>query len=358
MNHHIETRVLNGASLARASERGAAAPPRRPPATLRELQSYLAAVEGLDNPDVVLPFAELRMTDADTVAIPGVGDFALTGWARRQLSTQLGIRWEKWFATLSPGEQADEVNKRLARSPGKVRLRTTRGDGSEEQAGVAGSLRAFVSDGYRAVADSLMAQMLGDVIGTSARGVRRVEITDMTVSYVVDVGGPFNPGDAKVGDLRGGLMVRNSGVGFSRLVVTAHLERLVCTNGMVAPVRDPVILAHVHRGAIGEEKIRHTLAERARNIGGQLTGGAQRLLEARRIEVPDLRAAFVDVMRQARIPQKHLPQLEAAYAKEPEATAFGIVQAVTLAAQQFPPEQRFELERAASAYITDGSTID
>lgn len=50
------------------------------------------------------------------------------------------------------------------------------------------------------------------------------------------------------------------------------------------------------------------------------------------------------------MPRRLAPQIEAAYKKEEHASAFGIVQAVTLAAQSLGAEERYELERAAGNY--------
>jgi len=54
--------------------------------------------------------------------------------------------------------------------------------------------------------------------------------------------------DSQVGDIWGGLMVRNSGVGFASLQMIAFLVRLVCRNGLCAPLPDAVLLRRRHRG--------------------------------------------------------------------------------------------------------------
>ena len=45
----------------------------------------------------------------------------------------------------------------------------------------------------------------------------------------------------------GGILVRNSGVGFASLLMTLHLTRLVCKNGMTAPLPDALLLKRRHR---------------------------------------------------------------------------------------------------------------
>lgn len=317
--------------------------------TLEELHAALRAIEARENPDVTASLSELRVTAHGTLLVPNLpGEFALTDWSRRQLEHKLGVRWSRWFARVSPEEGAAEINTRLSRSPGRLKLRTTRpGDVG------CGVLRAFVSESYSPFPDSALAELLSEVLSAARFEVRRVTITSRSVSYVISTGDVFRPGgDAKVGDVQGGIIVRNSGVGFASLLVTSHLERLICTNGMVVPVEDPVLIACVHRG-VSVDKVRTRLAERARAIGGVLKQGAERLLLSRRHRIEDRERVFEELLKRARLPKKLVPSLEAAYLCEPEETVFGVVQAATRAAQKLAPEERFDLERAASGYLAE-----
>ena len=352
MQTTASSNALVPAPLASAPASAIAAPDIIRPAveTLEELHAALSAIEAKENPDITVPLRDLRVTEEGTVLVPGFGPFVLTDWSRAQLESRLGIRWERWFALVSRAESAEEINTRLTRSRELVKLRTTKSQtGGSGEPGV---LRAFVTQSYTPFADSVLAEMLMDVFAAAKYAVRRVTITARTVSYVLDVGGVFRPGgDAQVGDVRGGVIVRNSGVGYASLLVTSHLERLICTNGMVVPIEDPILLACVHRG-VSAEKIRERLAERARAIGGAFAEGARRLLESRRHRVADRDAVFHELLRRAQLPKKLTLALEAAFAREPEETAFGIAQAATRAAQDLQPEARLALERAASNYVT------
>lgn len=320
--------------------------------TLGELHAILRAVDSHENPDAVVPLSELKVNDHGLMTIPGHGGFALTDWARRQLAARLGIQWDRWFALLGGAERASEINLRLARSAERVRLRTATFRDPEHGDEVP-VLRAFVTPSYSAFSDLLLAEMLSDVLGSADGRVEQLTITDMAVTYAVSVGQPFQPGgDRQVGDLQGGILVRNSGVGYAGLNVAAHLRRLVCLNGMMLPVEDPTLLACIHRG-VDAAKLRAKLAERARDIGGAFVQGAERLLEGRRYRVEDREAIFLAVLKRARAPKKGLEALEAAYLREPEASAFGVVQAVTRASQDFAPEVRYELERAAALYLAE-----
>ena len=90
------------------------------------------------------------------------------------------------------------------------------------------------------------------------------------------------------------------------------------------------------------------MARRLRTAAGILD-------EARRVRITDARPVFRAILETARVPLKFLSEVEKAYGMEPglEASAFAVSQAVTRAAQQAEPEQRFELERAAGQYLAN-----
>lgn len=323
----------------------AATEPR--PRSFADLIGRFEAVEALENPDVVLAARELRL-HADGLGIPGHGTFALTFWAREQLAKRLGIKWDRWFATTSTGEQADEVNRRLARSGDEVRLRTTRAGAN----GVSGTLRAFVSSGYSPIRDSRVATLLAEVLDADEdRQVRRFDCTDRSTTYTVAIGKAFRPGDShEVGDMWGGLIVRNSGVGYASLTIGLHLERLLCKNGMTAPVDDPLLLRRAHRG-LDDGRIRDILVARLSGLSSTLRASATRLVSASGAAITDRPGAVREFLAFATLPRRHAPEVLDAWDREPLNSAFGLVQAVTRAAQGMPPEQRFEFESAAGRWL-------
>ena len=320
--------------------------------SLGDLSGLLGALERRERPDAVLALKDLSMRDDGRIEVPGEGAFALTDWARRQLSEKLGIRWDRWFSSVTGAEGAAEVNLRLSRTTTSARLRLAEVVDEESGQGTP-VLRAFVSPKYSPFSDAMIAGLLAEAFDGTEHDVHRISYTDMTVSYAVSIGEPFKiNGDNRVGDLQGTVLVRNSGVGYASLNITAYLVRLICLDGMRVPVKDPVLLAAVHRGQ-SERAIREKLSENARRFGCILVDGAERLLSTRRMPIDNREATFLEILRRARVPKKQLPSLEKAYESEPEETVFGIAQAVTLAAQSFPAETRYELERATSAFVAD-----
>jgi hypothetical protein len=305
----------------------------------------------LENPDEIVELKELRMTTEESIAIPNRGNFTLTDWAKRQISSLLGFQWTKWFQSTTREEQADEINRRLWRKDTRMRLRTSREAIASN--GTAGILRAIVTPAFSPISDTNLGHSLKILLMPIEPEPRilRIAVTDRSVTYMLAVGKPFSPGgDKVVGDVWGGLLVRNSDVGYASLAITLSLVRLICTNGMTAPIPDAVLLRRTHRG-ITHEHLLDKLKENIRELPGKISEGARVLGTARGHVIQDPEQEFIRVLEIAHMPQRLLPQLQAAYALEAEPTMFGISQAITRASQKLSPEERFELDRAAGSYL-------
>jgi hypothetical protein len=252
------------------------------PRTLPELLRLFEAQESRENPDVTVPLASLSMTTTGLLRIPQVGAFSFTDWSRHQAAGLLGIRFDRWFANASGSERADEMNRRLARATESVRLRTMRPDttGAGVEQGADGVLRAFVSPGYSVVRDSAVARTLIAFLATTDGGMKliRVDQTDRSTTYIVAIGSPYRRGGkGAVGDVWGGVLLRNSGVGYASLIIAMHLTRLLCLNGMTAPLPDALLLRKRHRG-FQEAALLDGLRMKATELPGELGRSIERLV--------------------------------------------------------------------------------
>jgi len=349
---HVSTvleRTLS--ALPPAPAQGAEVLPLKRTRTLPDLVEQFEEEEEQHNPDAVVPLSQLRATPEGLIDVPGAGACALTDWSQRQMASLLGFRPHRWFENASPQDRADELHRRLARASGDVRARTTRALDTGVEADA--TLRALVTPGYSPVEDG----QVGRLVIAALRHVDgemkliRVDVTDRSTSFVVAVGRPYKiGGDGQIGDVWGGLMVRNSGVGFASLLMVAHLVRLVCRNGMICPIADSVLLRRRHR-AIDDSRLRWQLADRLEQLPGMLRHAGEVLRESAARPVENVEATVRAILDQARLPQRLVAPILQAHAVEPLPGAFGVSQAVTRAAQLFSPEERLELEQAAGAYL-------
>ncbi len=319
--------------------------------TLHELINRLQAAEALENPDRVVAMNTLTMNNNGNIVTP-VGELRLTDWSQTQLATMVGLRWDRWFQNADQDDKADELNRRFRRATSEVKIRTTRA----VEPGVAadGTLSALVTPGYTAVRDSMVAGLVIESLRGLETGfeVLRSDFTTRSSSYVVALGRPFVAGgNREVGDHYGGLLVRNSGVGYASLRISVHLIRLICRNGMTAPVKDAQILRRYHRGLMDESRILEQLDAGLLDLPEKLKRSEFVISNAAWHVVDDVPATIECVIGNAKLPKRVAGPVIEAYGKEPLPSAFGVVQAFTLAAQQFAPEERLQLEDAASEYL-------
>lgn len=325
--------------------------------TLPDLVEVFEAREVLELPDVVTQLSDLRLdTEEELVMVPRHGSFRFTDWSRRQIASLLGLRWSRWFENASNAEKAEELNRRFARASGEIRVRTTKTPTIDAPGD--GALVAFVSPGFTPVKDSAMAKRLVTALGSvdEELALIRHDLTDRTSSYAVKIGKPYRiGGPGEVGDVWGGVLCRNSGVGYASLVVTMFLHRLLCKNGMTAPLPDAVLLRSRHV-AIDERTIDDRLITRFAALPGRLTQAAELLAASRDRKVDGVANTVREILRERRLPGKLVESIMRAYEREAHASAFGVSQAFTLAAQDLDPELRLELERAAGAYLAQNAS--
>lgn len=326
-------------------------PPKR---TLTQVATRFEHIESFHNPDADLRLHTLRMSEDGLVEIPGLGRHLLNEVSRAQIAKSLGFTWDKFFEGARVPEQADELNRRLARARGFVRLRTTRK--TPEGTAADGVLRAVVSPSYTPISDSWICAALEDALATVEPDaeVIRYHAGDLTSGLLVRIGEPFEPKKGTpVGSINGTLALRNSGVAFAKLTITLQLFRLSCSNGLALPIAGATIFSHRHRG-LGLAEIRAALLVGLDGIRDRIYQGAAVMGSSIEVEVDDVEAEVRGLLRGAHLPAGLLPSVLGAYRREPHPTRFGVSQALTLAAQNESPETRYEMETAAGEYLRRG----
>ena len=312
------------------------------PWSLSTALARLQNLESLNLPDVVVPIRDLAWTTKGSLLIPSFGEAHPNDWALQQLGGLLGIRFGKWFETASSQERSEEMSRRLRRATGKVRLRLA-------QAKESPVLRAVVTPSYSPILDTLVLGVIEDALnGTDAR-VHRLDVTDRMTSATICVGEPQTVGGL-VGSTWGSITATNSSVGWSSLTVSVSLLRLVCSNGMRAPIAAAEILRVRHR-TLDIHSVRNQLVGGIRSLPGNLVEANQVLTSSTTWKVDNVEAEARARLREAGMVRKHLDSVMAAYRHEPHPSVFGLSQAITMHAQQTSPEDRVALEQLAGGYV-------
>jgi hypothetical protein len=295
--------------------------------TLTELVSSLEQQETYDNPDIVLEMNKIKMDDDMNVVVPDQGRYSLTSWSRSQISNMLGLRFDRWFQNATNPEKAYELNRRFDRAQGQIKVRTSSisTDGTNSD----GTLKAFVSPGYVPISDALVGNLILNSLEAKGAHILRASGTSRSFSYVIRIGkhaeSEMSPA---VGSILTGLQISNSGVGYASLSISLHLTRLVCRNGMTAPIAGAMLLRRRHTGD-PEMALFEQLPKVLQDIPAKLNKATYILNKAQDYRVHEPQQVIEDIIRKAKIPNKSIPYFKEAFEREPLDTAFGISQALT-----------------------------
>lgn len=327
------------------------------PMSLQTLADHIGAVESHDRPDIITNLSDLKMNDDLNIVVPSEGNYALTPWSRRQIANLLGIRFDRWFENASNDEKAYELNRRFNRATGQIKLRLT----DLTQANADGTLKAFVSPTYSPVSDAMLSSLILHSLQQSESyiPVIRSDFTDKTVSFSIRLGDPIDKhSSSAVGTIWGGILIQNSGVGYASLSISLHLMRLVCTNGMTAPVAGATLLRRRHSGR-PEADLWNQISHVLQHVPERLSIAVNNLRQSQEKRIANPQLAIENIIRQAHMPAKLVEPFMVAYGKEPHDTMFGIAQAITdfQTHEQLGliPEDRKQLEDAAAEYIANAA---
>lgn len=259
----------------------------------------------------------------------------------------IGVRWDTWFRAeaVVPADRALEINRRLRLSSGLLKVRARRYAPNEEAKADA-VLRAFVTPTYEPIGDLEIFQALGRILDGRLDRFRfvRIDVTPESSHYAAVSLDEIDFGLDKPDHHRNGFMAANSEVGSRSFVIWAWIWRLVCKNGMVAA--DSAVCRMVHRrrkDGLLAERVGQALAL----IPEHWSRTRALVRNARRHAVIDVKAAIEQVVKGSRELRPIEKAVFAAYDAEPEPTRFGLVQAVTRAAQTLKPESRLAVEEYA-----------
>jgi len=354
-----------------------------------KVRNRIAEEHELKMPDTVIDLKKMETAGLSEetgllVEVPKLGRLTMTAWAQKQLGQTLGIKWDQWFPKeIDPREINQEIQRRFQRLKLSAKIRAKRF--SRKAPGVKGCdgyIRAFLSPGYSPIDDEIVFDRMERKFGSNVADVGFMQnhlgtdfFTDRTSMYMVASEpvrlGPLNrqhpdqrirelydmaerTGDLPDGDWAyQGFSLRNSEVGCTALSMASFMFRLVCNNGMVVNTGGGQLLYRTHRkiDAAGIDGLLGNAFSKLKASWQMIKGRIDRL-QGKQLEQPveDLR----DFLTKAKVPQKFIDLAVAAFEIEPLPNAYGVMNAITRAAQQIEgdPEKRAKYEELAGAYTT------
>jgi len=349
MNHAIVP--ANFTMLARAAT---AANTSTPPAPRLKGLSFSAVYDEVQRradrqlPDRVVHVSDLKMNPAGHIVVPGGTELRVNDWARKQLSSMLGLRWDKWFQSASGEERAEEVTRRFSRIPGQLKVRAWKDDD-----GVAdGVARAFLSPNFTPIDDARIFTRMATMMKGLVEEARftATEFTDSTTHYTAVHTEAFDlDGDR----LHPGWHLRNSEVGAAALSLDDHWLRLVCLNGLLVRVGNKRSLYRTHR-SIENDALDAGMVVAIARLPQRWKVSFEWMRAAKAVVVPHPDDAVAAILGDsAEVPKALLEEAQRVVLRDGDFTRWGITNAVTLVAHttNTNPDVRFAMERLAGDYL-------
>jgi len=331
-----------------------ASPPPLPPTVRgRSFTSVYADVQQRADdmlPDQIVHVADLRMNPAGNIELPGGTEYSINPHAKRQVSSLLGLRWDRWFQSASGEERAEEVNRRFGRIPGQLKVRAWKNYEGDAH----GIARAFLAPTFTPIDDLRIFERMNAMMKGLIDEYRftAMQLTDSTTHYTavhtegMDVDG--------LGDLLyPGFHLRNSEVGASALSLDDYMLRLVCLNGLMARVGGKRSLYRTHR-SIEDDQLAAALVIAVGRLPERWQVSLGWMRAAKRITVPHPDDAVAAILGDSsEVPKALLEEAQRVVLRDGDLSRYGVVQAITLVAHQTnkDPDVRFAMERLAGDYL-------
>ena len=348
-----------------------------------EVRKTVADEADLKNPDQIVDMSRLRITPKLDIEIPKIGTYKMTDWAQRQLGVILGVQWNKWFDPDLVDHLAvqEEISRRFSKTGDTRKLRTNRLKAGTAEPGCDGYLRAVLSPTYHPIDDErifnrLESQFMGKVseLNFMTHLNSKSKWGNDHCNHYTLVGSPINMGaidrnharaDVRhayaiaemSGDLPNddlvypGFHMRNSEVGYTAIIVDEFSFRLVCLNGMMITTGNSRLMYRQHR-PIDDKVLDAQFTSVFNKVPAQWESTRKRLTEAKTLIIDTPKVEIEERLVKMGAPKHFRDIALVAFEREPLPSKYGIIQAITRAAQEYDDmDKRFEYESYAGKLL-------
>ncbi|CAB4131705.1 hypothetical protein UFOVP276_89 [uncultured Caudovirales phage] len=352
------------------------------------VRQEVAEEHDLKNPDVVVKMSDIQINEKLNMDIPGVGTYSITNWAKTQLGQSLGVTWDKWFnpKLVNHAQIQEEIQRRFSHSGESKKLRTKKfRPGTPGLKEADGYLRAVLSPTYAPIDDELIFDRcerrfsselsnLGFMKGHFNRheqwGNDHCNYYTLVAKNPIDLGpldrGHANPEVRRIYDLAEregklpssdlvypGLTMRNSEVGYTAVIIDEFSFRLICLNGAIMSVGESRLLYRQHR-PIEEALLDKQLTEVFANIDQKWVSTGNKLKLLSSIPVHNVEKEIEAQLTKLEASKVFIKTAQEAYKLEPLDNMYGVLQAITRAAQNINEDmdKRVDIEDMAGRFIT------
>lgn len=220
-------------------------------------------------------------------------------------------------------------------------IRTVRGD----------IVRALLTESYTPLDDPDVLEAAADILGDDVVEVQKLDFTDDCTHLRLVF--PMQATEARPGDvLQTGVHISNSETGYRAVHVDALVFRLACSNGLVrAESAGRTTLRHTGNSDRLKDYMARAIRD-ARDNARQLVHEFRESVGRTIAEPEELLRGFA---RESDLTRDQLQAALAAFSLEPERSLFGVVNAITRAAQaESNYEDRYQMERLGAQLLARG----
>lgn len=342
-----------------------------------EAREQVAREYALNIPDITLELTKLRIANTKEPAldIPGRGTLLLTNWARSQLGTLLGVRWDKWFKYADPREVQEEIQKRFRKMGGSQKLRMRRYAKGEANGKFEGYVRAVLGPNYAPIDDERIFDRMSKTYRRQLSEISFIKDhynkdgkwSNDHCSYYSMITEPVNLGpldrahpnqdvrriydlaerEGKLPDadwVYPGLQLRNSEVGYTAVVIDEFVFRLVCLNGATVCIMNKNLMYRQHR-KVENEDIDEQLGNVLTGLPNRWQIVEQRMKQLAAIVVSDPLDTLEKQLLRMKASKQIIDGAKEAFKLEPLPNMYGVMQAITRSAQTYDDmDRRYEVE--------------
>lgn len=351
--------------------------------TLREEVARKAA---LNLPDNVVELSKIRISEGMHVEIPGKGTYSMTDWAKKQLGSKLGVQWDKWFdpKLVTPAQVQEELNRRFSKTGETCKIRTARfGEDKPGVPGCDGYMRALLGPTYYAIDDERIFDRLEKSFGTQVsemhfmKHLSRERWSNDHAHYYHVIGGEvdmgtldLNSSDQRIRDayavagvkdehdyLYHGFTIRNSEVGYTAVIVDEFFFRLVCTNGAMVTSGGGRLMYRTHR-PIEDTELNNQFKVVFDTAPKQWERTDRLLIGLKEVHLDHPEDALTQILTKLEATKKFQELAVKKFAVEPLPNAYGVLNAITRAAQDAGDmDRQFELEELAGRFLVTSNRL-
>lgn len=315
--------------------------------------------------EISLPRENIGMTEAGAIALSSEDlnghprTLTPSTWAFAQLCQRLGIP-AGYLRRCPPQLQAPHVNHWLHQPPaasanGGQGERSTTHRAPWLLRAKSETLRAVLSASYSRIDNSQLLTHVEPVLKAPFQ-IGKFDLTDESLHLrIIDphLRREVLPGD----DLTVGVHISNSEVGRRSVTIDALVYRLVCTNGLIRLVKGKSLLRqrHLHVQTLRLEAAVHEAMSEALATAAAFL---EIVKAATRARVKDVDETLKHLADQWNFSRPFVTQVKISLIGETpdqQDTMYGLVNALTHAAQRLPADERYDIEVLGGRLLDSGS---